>query len=89
MVERATWWASSGPCAHGSDWETGSSIELVEKLGRVPRWWLALGDRQWFGEVTGTGASVDAFALGDRQCVWYDETGTGASVDAFALGDRQ
>ena len=38
-------------------------------------------------DETGMGASVDAFALGDRQCIkgyWMD-----ASVDAFALGDRQ
>ena len=42
--------------------------------------------------LTGTGASVDALALGDRQ--WYLEmlwlvTGMGASVDALALGDYQ
>ena len=88
MVERATWWVSSGPCAHGKDWE----IDPIIFDGY---------------DETGTGASVDAFALGDRQWIWwdwdgclggclcsrgspaYDETGMGASVDAFALGDHQ
>ena len=87
MVERATWWASSGPCAHGSDWETGSSIDLVEKkLGRVPRWCLCSRGPPviWWGNWDGCLGGC----LCSRGPPAYDETGMGASVDAFALGDR-
>ena len=47
--------------------------------------YMELWDCEW---VTGMGASVEAVALEDRQCIWK-VTGTGASVEAVALGDRE
>ena len=39
---------------------------LMDKLGRVPRWMPQLSETARIYDVTGTGASVDALALGDR-----------------------
>ena len=40
---------------------------LMDKLGRVPRWMPLLSGTASVYDKTGMGASVDAFALGDRQ----------------------
>ena len=106
MVERATWWVSSGPCAHGNDWVM-DPILLMVKLGRVPRWMPLLSGTasdlkgNWDGCLGGClcsrGPPVYMMRLGwvprwmpllsGTASVWV--TGMGASVDAFALGDRQ
>ena len=42
---------------------------LMDKLGRVPRWMPLLSGTASVYDETGMGASVDAFALEDRQCI--------------------
>ena len=42
-------------------------LYLMDKLGWVPRWMPLLSGTASGYDETGTGASVDAFALGDRQ----------------------
>ena len=44
-------------------------ILLMVKLGWVPRWMPLLSGTASVYDETGMGASVDAFALGDRQCI--------------------
>ena len=44
-------------------------LYLMDKLGHVPRWMPLLSETASGYDETGTGASVDAFALGDRQCI--------------------
>ena len=46
-------------------------ILLMDKLGRVPRWMPLLSGTASVYDETGMGASVDAFALGNRQCIGY------------------